>query len=100
MIEVADYLVVELRERGLEDNVPQRILSTQLIDSFIPDDAYSSYVRLQGPSCQGTLPSLEGPTAGLLDDQKWAMMLKFNAALQSHVSEMLREVNSGPLVKV
>ncbi len=97
MIDVAHCLMVEIRERDLEDGVPQRIHSTQLTDPFIPDDAYSIYAHFQIPDCQDTLASPEASTAVLLHAQQIGpRYLNSAAALLPFVSDMLREVNCSP----
>jgi hypothetical protein len=93
IIEVAHCLMIELRERDLERSIPQRILSAQLPDSFIPDDAYSLSGRLQ---IQGGTTSPEGPAAILREQQIGRRYLNSAAALLPFISEMLREVNTSP----
>jgi hypothetical protein len=97
LIEAAHCLMVELRERGIEGSTPQRIVSTQLTDSYIPDDAYSLYVRFQISNCQDSSASPEGPTELLLQERQiGSRYLNSAATLLPFISVMLREVNFSP----
>lgn len=97
VIRVAHRLVIELRERSLEGSIPQRIPSTQLTDSFIPDDAYSLYARIQILNLQDSSASPEEPTELLLQERRLGQRyLNSATALLSFISEMLGEVKTSP----
>lgn len=102
MIEIANCLGVELRERGLEVRIPQQIPSPQPNDPFIPDEAHSLYVRFHIPVRQEGAASpivtpLSGGTVAVSHERQiGSRYLNAAAALLPFISQMLKEVKSSP----